>query len=51
MSEIPTKFEKIGRISSLTWQGEEEVRARSVCCLGLGEEGGRFIVGSLVYKM
>ena len=49
MSEIPTKLEKMGSTSSLTWHGEEEeARARSVRWLGLGEEGGRFIVGSLV---
>ena len=49
MSEIHTKLEKMGSTSSLTWHGEEEARARSVCWLGLGEEeGGRFIVGSLV---
>ena len=32
MSEIPTKLEKIGSTSSLTWHGEEEeARALSVC--------------------
>ena len=41
MSEIPTKLEKMGSTSSLTWHGgEEEARARSVRWLGLGEECG-----------